>query len=119
MLIRNLFAAPYTLQSIHAGKGRGKNALVFAASDFDTPCKFIRYVELEPEASIGDHPHGQNEEIYVILAGRGKMRVNGASQVVQAGDVILNKPGWQHGLENISTEPLKVFVFEVDMIPAE
>jgi mannose-6-phosphate isomerase-like protein (cupin superfamily) len=116
MLIRNLFAAPYTLQSIHAGKGRGKNALVFAASDFDTPCKFIRYVELEPDASIGNHPHGQNEEVYVVLAGNGRMIVNGASQAVQAGDVILNKPGWEHGLENASQEPLKLLVFEIDQV---
>jgi mannose-6-phosphate isomerase-like protein (cupin superfamily) len=119
MLIRNLFDSPCTVQSIHHGKGRGKNALVFDAADFDTPCKFIRYVELEPDASIGNHPHGQNEEVYVVLSGNGVMIVNGASQAVKPGDVILNKPGWQHGLENASDEPLKVLVFEVDVVQAK
>jgi len=33
------------------------------------------------------------------------MTVNGASQAVETGDVILNKPGWQHGLENTGKEP--------------
>jgi mannose-6-phosphate isomerase-like protein (cupin superfamily) len=116
MLIRNLFDAPYTVQSIHEGKGRGKNALVFDAADFDTPCKFIRYVEMEPYASIGNHPHGANEEVYVVLSGSGVMMVNGESQPVKTGDVILNKPGWQHGLENTSEEPLKLLVFEVDQV---
>jgi mannose-6-phosphate isomerase-like protein (cupin superfamily) len=116
MLIRNLFDAPYELQSIHDGKGRGKNALVFDAADFDTPCKFIRYVEMEPGSSIGVHTHGENEEIYVVLSGNGVMTVNDESQSVKPGDVILNKPSWRHGLANISQEPLKLFVFEVDQV---
>ncbi|MEW5717002.1 MAG: cupin domain-containing protein [Chloroflexota bacterium] len=114
MLIRNLFDAPYELQSIHDGKGRGKNALVFDRADFDTPLKFIRYCELEPGSSIGVHPHGANEEIYIVLSGNGVMTVNDESQAVKPGDVILNKPGWRHGLENTSKEPLKLFVFEVE-----
>jgi hypothetical protein len=32
---------------------------------------------------------------------------------ISAGDVILNKPFWSHGLENNSTEVLKILVFEV------
>ena len=44
------------------------------------------------------------------------MTVNGASQAVETGDVILNKPGWQHGLENTGKEPLKLLVFEVDQV---
>jgi len=116
MLIRNLFDAPYELQSIHDGKGRGKNALVFDAADFDTPLKFTRYVEMEPGSSIGVHPHGENEEVYVVLSGNGVMSVNDESQSVKPGDVILNKPGWRHGLANTSQEPLKLFVFEVDRV---
>jgi oxalate decarboxylase/phosphoglucose isomerase-like protein (cupin superfamily) len=42
--------------------------------------------------------------------------VNDTSQVVKTGDVILNKPRWQHGLENTSQEPLKLFVFEMDRV---
>jgi hypothetical protein len=61
MIIRNLFEAPYKLHAIHDGKGRGKDARVFDARDFDTPLKFINYAELEPSASIGDHPHGSTK----------------------------------------------------------
>ena len=118
-MIRNLFEAPYRLHAIHDGKGRGKDARVFDAQDFDTPLKFINYAELEPSASIGDHLHGTNEEVYVILSGHGVMAVNGESQSVKPGDVILNKPGWHHGLENSSDEPLKVLVFEVDLVQSK
>lgn len=116
MIIRNFLDAPGKIQSIHAGKGVGKNARVFDQSDFDTPLKFINYVELEPGASIGAHRHGANEEVYAVLSGNGVMITNGERQAVKTGDIILNKPGWEHGIENPSTQPLQLFVFEVDLI---
>ena len=114
MIVRNFLEAPYQVQSVHEGKGVGKNAKVFSAEDFDTPLKFIYYTQMEPGASIGVHPHGENEEVYVVLSGRGSMTVNDERQPVKTGDIILNKPGWRHGIENTSDEPLKLFVFEVD-----
>ena len=100
MIVRNFLDAPGKIQAIHAGKGQGKNARVFDATDFDTPLKFINYVEIEPGSSIGVHRHGENEEVYVVLSGSGVMTVNDERQAVKTGDIILNKPGWQHGLEN-------------------
>ena len=114
MIIRNFLEAPYKVQAVHEGKGVGKNAKVFSAEDFDTPLKFIYFTQMEPGASIGVHPHGENEEVYVVLSGSGIMTVNDESQPVKTGDIILNKPGWRHGIENTSDEPLKLFVFEVD-----
>ncbi len=114
MIVRNFLDAPGKVQSIHQGKGVGKNARVFDQSDFDTPLKFINYVELEPGATIGVHRHGANEEVYVVLAGNGVMIVNDERQAVKTGDIILNKPGWAHGIENTSPEPLAMLVFEVD-----
>jgi mannose-6-phosphate isomerase-like protein (cupin superfamily) len=115
MIVRNFLKAPGKTQSIHEGKGVGKNARVFDQADFDTPLKFINYVELEPGASIGVHRHGDNEEVYVVLSGSGIMIVNDERQAVKTGDIILNKPGWEHGIENTSSTSLQLFVFEVDL----
>ncbi|MBI4790523.1 MAG: cupin domain-containing protein [Chloroflexi bacterium] len=116
MIVRNFLDAPSQAQSIHGGKGQGKNARVFDKADFDTPLKFINYVELESGATIGAHRHGDNEEVYLVLSGNGVMIVNDERQAVKTGDIILNKPGWEHGLENTGDEPLRLFVFEVDRI---
>lgn len=116
MIIKNFLEAPSTVKSIHDGKGVGKNARVFVAADFDTPLKFINYAEMEPGSSIGIHRHGENEEVYVVLAGQGIMITNDERQAVKAGDIILNKPNWEHGIENTSNEPLKLLVFEVDCV---
>ena len=116
MIIRNFLETPGKRQSVHDGAGLAKNARVFDAADFDTPLKFINYLEMDPGSSIGVHRHGANEEIYVVLGGYGMMTVNDERQAVKTGDIIVNKPGWQHGLENTSQEPLKLFVFEVDQV---
>jgi quercetin dioxygenase-like cupin family protein len=114
MMIRNFFSTASTLEVAHAGKGMIRNSLLYGAGDFSTDLHFVIYSELKPGTSIGYHTHENNEEVYVILEGRGIMTVNGQAREVTAGDVILNKPHWSHGLENNSSDTdLKILVFEV------
>jgi len=44
------------------------------------------------------------------------MTVNGQVSAVKPGDVVVNKPGWSHGLENNSDTIMKILVFEVDKL---
>lgn len=75
----------------------------------------MNYAELPPHTSIGYHRHRQDEEIYVILEGQGRMTVNEEVREVRQGDVLINRPEWAHSLENHTDEVLKVLVFEVDL----
>ena len=113
MIIRNYLETAYELEASHGGQGQVKNVRLFEAEDFDTKLRFIYYVEMEPGTSIGYHQHGDNEEAYVVMEGNGLMTVNDEARAVKTGDVILNKPGWSHGLENTSDRILKLLVFEV------
>jgi len=113
MKIRNFLNADFTLDVAHAGKGLVKNTSLYGTEDFSTNLRFIIYSELKPGTSVGYHTHENNEEVYVILNGRGTMTVNGQTHEVSTGDVILNKPYWSHGLENTSDADLKILVFEV------
>jgi len=113
MIVRNLFEAEAQVKSSHGGKGLVKDVRVFDQQDFETALRFVIYNELEPGSSIGIHQHGQDEEVYVILDGDGLMTVNDETRAVKTGDVIVNKPGWSHGLENTSDQPLAILVFEV------
>jgi quercetin dioxygenase-like cupin family protein len=112
MLVHNFLTTPSQTGPSHAGVGVIRNTTVYSAPDFDSPLSFINYSEIDPGNSIGIHRHGANEEIYVILEGVGRMTVNGEVREVRAGDVLLNKPGWEHGLENNSEDVLKILVFE-------
>ncbi|MFB7938046.1 cupin domain-containing protein [Streptomyces sp. NPDC056049] len=63
---------------------------------------FIDLVVMPPGTSIGTHRHGDDEETYVILSGRGRMVVDGEEFAVGPGDVVVNRPYGEHGLTNDS-----------------
>lgn len=55
---------------------------------------------LEPGASIGQHEHSGDFEVYYILSGEGTVDDNGKKAVVQAGDMLLTRNGENHSIEN-------------------
>lgn len=95
-------------ESIRGGRGRatsvdylgpGEMAGVLAAS------KII----LEPGASVGEHPHPETEELYLILEGRGIGCLDGEEFEVGPGDAWVCRAGQTHGLQNGTQGPLAFF----------
>ncbi|HVO44023.1 MAG TPA: cupin domain-containing protein [Aggregatilineales bacterium] len=113
MIVKNYLDSAPEASASHGGKGLVSNVRVLDRADFSTALRFVIYTELEPGTSIGYHQHGDDEGVYVILRGRGTLTVNGQTRPVKAGDTILNKPGWSHGLENDSDGKMEILVFEV------
>jgi mannose-6-phosphate isomerase-like protein (cupin superfamily) len=81
--------------------------------DFETDLAFIDYVELPPGSSIGTHVHGDDEEIYFVIEGRGAMAIDEEDHVVRAGDLVLNRRGGTHGLRNDSDAPIRLLILQV------
>jgi mannose-6-phosphate isomerase-like protein (cupin superfamily) len=53
-------------------------------------------------ADIGIHTHAlDNEEMYIIVSGAGRIHLDGREFEVGAGDGIVNRPSGTHGLVNI------------------
>ena len=57
-------------------------------------------------SSTQEHYHARTEEIYFILTGTGRMRIEGELAEVKAGDAIAIPPGKKHKLWNTGAEPL-------------
>ncbi len=77
---------------------------------------FLDFTILPVGADIGVHTHElDNEEIYVIMSGRGLMYLDGDQFEVEAGHVIINRPGGTHGLKNIGNDELRLVVIEVPL----
>ncbi len=55
-----------------------------------------------------EHYHARTEEIYFIVAGCGRMRIEDTEADVQPGDAIAIPPGQRHKLWNIGAEPLRL-----------
>lgn len=117
MIRKNILDAARTLVVAHEGEGQIHFVRPFSDNDFQTDLSFVDYVEMPPGTSIGVHRHGDNEEVYFIIEGTGSMTTNDEVYPVKTGDLILNRPGWRHGLRNDSDALLRVLVWEVALKP--
>lgn len=97
----------------HGGKSPILTQRVFVG-DVTSGIRFIDYSQLPPGSEIGKHTHEtDNEELYVIVAGRGVMVVDGETFEVGCGDCVVNRPGGTHALENTGDTDLKMIVVEI------
>jgi mannose-6-phosphate isomerase-like protein (cupin superfamily) len=58
--------------------------------------------------STQEHFHPKAEEIYYITHGTGRMRIEGETRAVKAGDAIAVPPGRRHKLWNTGPETLRL-----------
>jgi mannose-6-phosphate isomerase-like protein (cupin superfamily) len=99
--------------SAHDGMGAVRTCRVLG-EDAGRRFAFIDLTEIPPGNSVGLHTHDAgDEEVYVIVSGKGRMHVDGEEFDVGPGDAILNVAGGTHGLINIGTEPLRMVVLDV------
>ncbi|MFZ0828383.1 MAG: cupin domain-containing protein [Verrucomicrobiia bacterium] len=59
-------------------------------------------------ASTQEHYHVLTEEIYFLTHGTGRIRIDGETMDVQAGDAIAIPPGCRHKLWNTGAGPLRL-----------
>ncbi|NEW05774.1 cupin domain-containing protein [Paenibacillus sp. SYP-B3998] len=112
MDVRNFLEAALESGTSHRGEGEVSSVELYSQADHESPLRFLYYVEIPPGASIGQHRHKADEEMYVILEGCGLMTVEEETKEVKAGDTILNKPYGSHGLKNNTDDILKLLIYE-------
>jgi mannose-6-phosphate isomerase-like protein (cupin superfamily) len=79
---------------------------------------FIDLTTVPAGHSIGSHTHEpDDEEVYVVIDGRGLMQMDGREFEVGAGDVIVNRRGGTHGLTNIGQDDLRLVALNVRAPP--
>ena len=97
-----------TKMNIRGGAGAGTSATYLDRGDMAGVVAAGRTC-LEPGASIGEHPHPDSDELYLIVSGQGLGSVDGTTFPVGPGDLFLTKAGHSHGLSNTSDTPLVFF----------
>jgi len=90
-------------------RGGQKSYLLLTEGQFGSKNLAITWVEGEPGSMQAVHGHPDNEQIYVIVRGRGVMQVADEMQEVGEGTLLYIPPGAAHAIKNTSDEPL-VFV---------
>ena len=111
MILRRQKARTLDITECHGGKGVVRCTEYLGEYDKATSgFKFIHDNTLEPGVSIGEHLHSGDEEIYIILDGRGTMLVDGSSEDVSAGDVCITRSGHRHSLTNTGSAHMRLLV---------
>lgn len=68
--------------------------------------KMVARIELDSGASVGEHVHSGDEEVYFIISGKGVFSEDGVSVDVGPGDVSVTLNGHKHFITNTGDEPL-------------
>ena len=99
---------PQMKEKIRGGRGKALVVDYLAAGEMAGVLMASR-ITLEPGASVGEHPHPETEELYLVLEGEGTGILDGEAFDVGPGDAWLCKAGHTHGLMNDGKEPLAFF----------
>jgi mannose-6-phosphate isomerase-like protein (cupin superfamily) len=87
-------------------RGGQESYLLLAKGQFGAQNLAITWVECAPGSEQRPHAHDHQEQVYVIVGGRGLMRVGGEKQPVGSSTMILVPPRTIHSIRNIADEPL-------------
>lgn len=96
-------------ENVAGGKGtlHGRFSFTRNTATKDMVIKEIGWMTLQPGASIGMHKHTVNEDVYIIVSGRGVFTdTAGKDTAVKAGDITIARIGDEHALKNVGDEPL-------------
>ncbi len=95
--------------NMRGGNGTVKITHALEKEEINGPMRLCATLTLEPGASIGEHIHEHEDEIFYIVSGTAKVVDNGVEKVVYAGDSIITGNGGSHSIENIGIDNLVVF----------
>ena len=104
-----------TQNGSHGGVGTVDLYEIWEKSDFESDVDFIDRVVIPPNSTVGYHKHGNNEEMYIVLAGEGTMTIQGEPVAIKKGDMILNRALGEHGLVNNSDADIDLLIIQVSV----
>jgi mannose-6-phosphate isomerase-like protein (cupin superfamily) len=92
---------------MRGGKGEVKIKHIFEKDELKGQSRLLGVITLEPGCSIGLHEHKDEEEIFYIIRGHGRVIDSGHTWAVGPGDAVLTGGGESHAIENCGAEPLQ------------
>ena len=87
-------------------RGGQVSHLLLGRGDFGSRNLAITWVEGEPGSMQAVHGHPDNEQVYVIVRGRGVMQIGEEMEEVGEGTLVFIPPGAAHAIKNTGDEPL-------------
>jgi mannose-6-phosphate isomerase-like protein (cupin superfamily) len=100
------------VRGIHGGGGEIRVKRLATGNMMYTDFDAFEWAELPPGTGVGLHTHSRTEELYFILKGRGRLRVNDEVYEVAPGDLMMMSLFGQHSIEPLGDEAIEMVVVE-------
>jgi len=78
---------------------------------FESQMYFCDLYCLKPGQDQRIHSHVESDKIYLVLSGRGLFHIAGEERELAEGEVVIARPGQDHGVKNSSSGDLVLMVF--------
>jgi len=75
-----------------------------------TPRALLDLYCLAPGQAQKPHAHGDQDKIYFVLEGHGRIHLDGKEEAVAPGEAVVARAGAMHGVVNDGTDPLVLLV---------
>jgi quercetin dioxygenase-like cupin family protein len=75
-----------------------------------TPRALVDLYCLAPGQAQKPHAHADQDKLYVVLEGQGRIHLDGTEEEVAPGEAVLAKAGTVHGVVNSGAAPLILLV---------
>ena len=92
-------------EAMRGGTGTVQISHACATGELPPGLRLYAKLTLPPGASIGEHVHDNETELFYILQGRGEMLNNGVWEALLPGDATSTGGGEAHALRNTGDEP--------------
>ena len=91
-----------------------QKTILFDENDFSSPGTKLQVIKFRPNGGIKPHYHRVRTEAFYILAGEGKIMLDGEMMNCVPVDYILCKPGIVHAFTNTGQEDFIIEVFRTN-----
>jgi len=108
MITHNTGIATEVRENMRGGEGKVELGHWFASEDFGGKVRLCTRLTLPPGASIGNHAHECEDEVYIVMSGSGKILEGGEWIAISAGDAVLTGKGGTHSVKNDGDVPLVI-----------
>lgn len=98
-------------ENMRGGKGTIKIIHFFKKEEFKTKVRLCAKLIIPPGCSIGLHQHLEEEEVFLVVKGKGILSDGRENSIIEEGDAILTKNGESHSVENTEKENLEIIAF--------
>ena len=97
--------------NLRGGNGDPVFLHAFSKEELGGKADVLATVTLQPGESIGEHPHVDNGEVYLILSGSATVTEDGVPHTLTVGDAEYCGDGHTHSIANHTAEPVTFLAF--------